>query len=99
MKFEKWVLFGLFGQFMFFMRFFVQWVESERQKRSVIPVSFWYLSLAGSAILAVYAIHIQDPVFIIGQSLGFFIYIRNLMLIKKEKENNGNSEHESGPDA
>ncbi|HNW34653.1 MAG TPA: lipid-A-disaccharide synthase N-terminal domain-containing protein [Candidatus Ozemobacteraceae bacterium] len=92
MKLEFWLLLGLFGQFMFFMRFFMQWVESERQKKSVIPVSFWYLSLAGSAILAIYAVHIKDPVFILGQSLGFFIYIRNLMLIKKERKSNDGSD-------
>jgi lipid-A-disaccharide synthase-like uncharacterized protein len=86
MKFEFWIIFGFVGQFMFFMRFFVQWIESERQKRSVIPVSFWYFSLVGTGILAAYAIHRQDPVFIVGQTLGFFIYIRNLMLIKQEKE-------------
>ena len=84
-----WVVFGLLGQACFFMRFFFQWLASEREKRSVIPVSFWYFSLAGSAVLAVYAVHIADPVFIIGQSCGFVIYIRNLMLIKKEREANG----------
>jgi lipid-A-disaccharide synthase-like uncharacterized protein len=89
MKFSPWLILGLIGQLMFFLRFFVQWVVSEREKKSVIPVSFWYFSLSGSAILAVYAIHIQDPVFILGQSLGFIIYVRNLMLIKKERERNG----------
>jgi len=74
---------------MFFMRFLLQWIESERQKKSVIPVSFWYFSLAGSAVLSVYAFHIQDPVFILGQTLGFIIYIRNLVLIKKENEFHG----------
>ncbi|HNV72982.1 MAG TPA: lipid-A-disaccharide synthase N-terminal domain-containing protein [Candidatus Ozemobacteraceae bacterium] len=83
-----WLIFGLVGQTMFFMRFLVQWIVSEREKRSVIPVSFWYFSLLGSAILAVYAFHIQDPVFILGQSLGFVIYIRNLMLIKNQQETN-----------
>jgi len=92
MNLEFWLVLGLFGQLMFFMRFFVQWLESERQKKSVIPVSFWYLSLAGSAILAIYAIHIKDPVFILGQSMGFFIYIRNLMLIKKERETSDGSD-------
>ena len=70
---------------MFFMRFFVQWIESERHKKSVIPVSFWYYSLVGSAILAVYAIHRQDPVFILGQGFGVFVYLRNLYFVYKEK--------------
>lgn len=97
MKFDLdfWIIFGFVGQTMFFMRFFVQWIESERQKKSVIPVSFWYFSLLGTAILAVYALHRQDPVFIVGQTLGFFIYIRNLMLIreaeKKEQQTNDNA--------
>ncbi len=87
MSVDYWIIFGFFGQFFFFMRFLVQWIESERQKKSVIPISFWYYSLGGSAVLAIYAIHIKDPVFILGQTLGFVIYIRNLMLIKKEREN------------
>lgn len=86
MNLDFWVLFGFAGQLLFGMRFFVQWIVSERKKKSVIPVSFWYLSLAGTAILAVYAIHKKDPVFIVGQTMGFFIYIRNLMLIKNERD-------------
>lgn len=88
MKFDLdfWIVFGFVGQSMFFMRFLVQWLESERQKKSVIPISFWYYSLLGTAMLAVYALHREDPVFIVGQTLGFFIYIRNLMLIKKEQQ-------------
>lgn len=79
-----WVLFGLVGQVCFFMRFLVQWIASERRKESVIPIQFWYFSLGGSVILLVYAIHRKDPVFILGQSVGFFIYIRNLWLIAKK---------------
>lgn len=81
---NRWMLFGLVGQVAFFMRFFVQWIASERAKRSVIPVSFWYFSLIGSAILLTYAIHRRDPVFILGQSIGSFIYVRNLIFIKRE---------------
>jgi len=84
MKF--WLLFGFLGQFMFFMRFFIQWIASEIKKKSVIPVSFWYFSLFGSIILLIYAIHRKDPVFIVGQSLGFFIYSRNLVLVARHKE-------------
>jgi len=78
-----WVLFGLFGQLMFTGRFLVQWIASERAKKSVIPVVFWYFSLAGGMILLSYAIYRKDPVFILGQSLGVFIYCRNLWLIHK----------------
>ncbi len=81
-----WLILGFSGQVCFFMRFLVQWIASERKKRSVIPIYFWYLSLAGGLTLLIYAIHIKDPVFIVGQSTGAFIYIRNLMLIYKEKK-------------
>ncbi len=80
-----WVALGLSGQLCFFMRFFIQWLVSERRKKSTIPIVFWYLSIAGAAILLVYAVHRRDPVFIIGQSTGMFIYLRNLILIKNER--------------
>lgn len=80
-----WVMVGLGGQIMFMMRFLIQWIVSEREKRSVIPISFWYFSIGGAAILLAYAIWRQDPVFILGQSLGFFIYARNLWLIFAER--------------
>lgn len=79
-----WVAVGLFGQLMFMMRFLIQWIVSEREHRSVIPVAFWYFSILGAAILLAYAIWRRDPVFILGQSLGFFIYARNLWLIHVE---------------
>lgn len=78
-----WVLFGLFGQLMFTGRFIVQWIASERARKSVVPIQFWYFSLAGGAILLSYAIYRVDPVFILGQSLGVFIYLRNLWLIRR----------------
>jgi lipid-A-disaccharide synthase-like uncharacterized protein len=81
-----WVALGLIGQLFFASRFIVQWVASERKGRSIIPVPFWYLSLGGSAILLIYSIHIADPVFILANILNGFIYIRNLMLIGKEKQ-------------
>lgn len=84
-KFDLWLIVGLLGQLLFSMRFFVQWVASERQKKSIIPVSFWYFSIGGSFLLLAYAIKRQDPVFILGQSMGFIIYIRNLVLIDREK--------------
>ena len=80
-----WLVIGFTGQALFAARFLVQWLSSERHKRSVIPVAFWYFSLAGGAILFAYALHIGDPVFILGQSMGVFIYSRNLYFIYKER--------------
>ncbi len=85
-KFNLWLIIGLSGQLLFSLRFLVQWIASEKEKKSIVPVSFWYFSIGGSALLLAYAIHRQDPVFIIGQSMGFIIYIRNLVLIDKEKK-------------
>jgi lipid-A-disaccharide synthase-like uncharacterized protein len=81
-----WIAIGLIGQFLFTMRFVVQWLASEKAKKSVIPLAFWYFSIAGSAVLLAYALYRMDPVFILGQGMGFFIYIRNLMLIASEKK-------------
>lgn len=80
-----WLIFGLFAQACFFMRFFIQWLASEKQKKSVIPVYFWYFSLAGGISLFIYAIHIKDVVFSLGQGAGIFIYLRNLILIHRNK--------------
>ena len=79
-----WVTFGLFGQLMFTGRFLVQWIASERARKSVVPLAFWYFSMAGGVILLAYAIYRKDPVFVLGQSLGVFIYARNLWLIHRE---------------
>ncbi|MBP8304219.1 MAG: lipid-A-disaccharide synthase N-terminal domain-containing protein [Phycisphaerae bacterium] len=76
---------GFVAQVLFFGRFLVQWIASERSGRSVVPVSFWYLSILGSLGLLFYAIMRADPVFILGQSLGMVIYVRNLMLISRER--------------
>jgi len=78
-----WLILGLIGQAAFFMRFLVQWIVSEKRGESFIPIYFWYLSLSGGVILLIYAIHIGDPVFTLGQSCGVIVYIRNLMLIYK----------------
>ncbi len=86
-----WVVFGVFGQFLFMSRFLVQWIASERAKRSVIPIAFWYFSIAGALTLFAYAVHRGDPVFILGQSLGIFIYSRNLYLIHVEKKRHDGS--------
>jgi lipid-A-disaccharide synthase-like uncharacterized protein len=79
-----WLTVGFLGQALFSMRFIVQWIKSERMRRSVVPLAFWYFSLAGGAALFVYALHRNDPVFIVGQGLGIFIYLRNLWLIYHE---------------
>jgi len=79
-----WLIVGLGGQALFSMRFLVQWYQSERQKKSIIPVDFWYFSIFGGITLLSYAVYKLDPVFIIGQSTGLFIYTRNLYFIKKE---------------
>jgi lipid-A-disaccharide synthase-like uncharacterized protein len=78
---KLWVTVGFIGQAVFSARFIVQWIVSERLKRSVIPVSFWFLSIAGSVILLSYAVHRRDPVFILGQAGGMLVYGRNLWLI------------------
>jgi lipid-A-disaccharide synthase-like uncharacterized protein len=78
---SPWVAFGFAAQFVFAMRFIVQWIASERRRRSYVPVAFWYLSICGGLMLLTYAIQRRDPVFMAGQSLGVFIYVRNLVLI------------------
>ena len=80
-----WVVIGLGGQAMFSMRFIIQWIASEREGRSVVPVAFWYFSVAGGVILFLYAVYRRDPVFILGQGAGLFIYARNLWLIHGER--------------
>lgn len=80
-----WVAIGFAGQALFSARFLVQWLASERAKRSVVPHAFWFLSLAGGGTLLAYALYRQDPVFIAGQSAGLFIYARNLVLIRRER--------------
>lgn len=80
-----WVLFGLSGQLLFTGRFLVQWIASERAGRSTVPVAFWWFSIGGGVVLLCYAIYRTDPVFILGQSMGVFIYARNLWLIRRER--------------
>ena len=83
---DRWILFGFFGQALFFMRFFTQWIASEKKKESVIPIYFWYFSIGGGAVLFTYAVHQRDPVFIVGQATGLFIYLRNLALIYRKRD-------------
>ena len=77
--------FGLAGQLCFSARFIIQWIYSEKEKKSVIPVAFWYFSLIGGIVLLIYAFYLKNPVFIMGQAPGLFIYSRNIYLIHKNK--------------
>lgn len=79
------VLLGLLGQGVFFMRFFVQWLASEKEKRSVIPVAFWYFSIGGGLLLLTYGVLDRDPVILVGQSTGLLIYTRNLYFIYRHR--------------
>jgi lipid-A-disaccharide synthase-like uncharacterized protein len=80
-----WFVFGLGAQAAFAGRFVVQWVASERRGRSYIPLPFWYLSLVGGVMLLIYAVWVRNPVFALGQAAGCFVYVRNLMLLRREK--------------
>ena len=80
-KFDAWVVLGFVAQALFTMRFVVQWIASERARRSVVPVAFWFFSVGGGSLLLVYALYLRDPVFIAGQALGLIVYIRNLYFI------------------
>jgi lipid-A-disaccharide synthase-like uncharacterized protein len=78
-----WLVIGFTGQAVFTARFLVQWIASERKHDSVVPVAFWWLSLIGGLTLLSYATYKRDPVIMVGQSMGVFIYVRNLMLVAK----------------
>jgi lipid-A-disaccharide synthase-like uncharacterized protein len=84
-----WLAIGFAGQAIFSMRFLVQWISSERRKRSVVPVAFWYLSVLGGLTLFIYALHQKDPVFVVGQGAGIAIYLRNLWLIRQTPREGG----------
>ncbi len=81
-----WIAFGLIGNALFFSRFLIQWLASEKAGKSVVPTAFWYLSIAGSAVLLIYALHKRDPVFILAYLPNAFVYLRNLQLIKKQED-------------
>ncbi len=83
MTVDPWKVLGFGAQGLFFGRFFVQWIASERRRMSVVPTAFWWLSLAGGGTLLAYAIHRGDPVFILGQAAGLVVYVRNLVLIRR----------------
>ncbi|HKB53307.1 MAG TPA: lipid-A-disaccharide synthase N-terminal domain-containing protein [Ramlibacter sp.] len=80
-----WLTVGFLGQLLFSARFIVQWIASERARKSIIPAAFWLFSVGGGATLLVYAIYRRDPVFIVGQAAGLFIYARNIFFIWREK--------------
>jgi lipid-A-disaccharide synthase-like uncharacterized protein len=79
---SAWLAVGFLGQAMFSARFVVQWISSERRKTSVIPVAFWWFSIAGGLALLSYAVHRRDPVFVVGQAAGLMVYGRNLVLLR-----------------
>ncbi len=81
-----WLAIGFLGQGLFFGRWVVQWIASEKKAESQVPISFWYMSLIGGLITLAYAIYREDPVFIAGQSIGSLVYIRNLMLISRASQ-------------
>lgn len=81
-----WLVVGFLGQGLFTGRFLIQWIYSEKKRKSIIPTAFWYFSLAGGVTLLAYAIHRRDPVFIAGQATGVVVYVRNLTLISKERK-------------
>jgi len=89
---NTWLVLGFAGQILFGLRFLVQWICSEIKKESHIPIAFWYFSIGGGAILLIYAIHIGDPVFILGQSAGVIVYVRNLILIYRKKKEDRETE-------
>lgn len=88
---QPWVLFGFAAQAVFASRFVLQWIASERAGRSIVPTAFWWLSIAGTLMLASYAAHNRDPVFILGQTLNTFIYVRNLMIIRRTRTDSAGS--------
>lgn len=81
---DGWVLIGLFGQFLFFLRLVGQWIYSERAGKSIVPPFYWYLSVAGTIPVFIYVVHIWDPVFFLGQVIAFSIYIRNVILHRSD---------------
>lgn len=81
---QMWIAVGFFGQALFSARFIVQWIYSEKNRKSVIPVAFWWFSLSGGVVLLSYAIWRADPVFIAGQAGGLLIYLRNLYFIRRD---------------
>ena len=85
-RLDWWVLLGFVAQAFFTARFAVQWLASERAGKSVIPIAFWWCSIGGGLLLFVYALYRRDPVFILGQGFGVFVYLRNLQFVLRERK-------------
>lgn len=92
-----WLGIGFMAQLMFSMRFIVQWIASERARRSIVPETFWYFSLVGGAMLLAYAIYRLDPVFIMGQAMGLIIYSRNIYFIRSNRKDEAAANGEPAP--
>jgi len=90
-----WFVVGMVGEFVFFLRFVVQWWASERSKRTVVPIAFWHLSLIGTGMVLAYALYRIDPVFILAYGLNIFLYVRNLIIAKRQPALAGLMEKES----
>ena len=84
-RLDWWVVLGFVAQAFFTARFAVQWIASERAGKSIIPLAFWYLSLGGGILLLAYALYRRDPVFILGQAFGVFVYLRNLFFVLRDR--------------
>jgi lipid-A-disaccharide synthase-like uncharacterized protein len=84
-KFDMWLVFGIVAQVLFAMRFVVQWIASERAGKSVMPIAFWFFSMAGGSLTLIYGLVKREPIIIVGQVLAVFIYVRNLQLIVKDR--------------
>ena len=95
-KFDFWLIFGIVAQLLFAARFLVQWITSERAGKSVIPFAFWFFSMGGGLMTLAYGIVKREPVIILGQGLSTIIYVRNIMLILKERRQ---SQAENAPPA
>jgi lipid-A-disaccharide synthase-like uncharacterized protein len=84
-RFDTWAVLGFIAQALFSARFLVQWIASERARRSIIPMAFWWFSIAGGTLLFIYSLYRKDPVFIAGQGGGLLIYARNVMFVLREQ--------------
>jgi lipid-A-disaccharide synthase-like uncharacterized protein len=80
-----WVTLGFLGQLLFTGRMLVQWFVSEREKRSVVPTAFWWMSLIGATMLLVYFVWRKEPIGVLGQATGWFVYVRNLLMIHRQR--------------
>jgi lipid-A-disaccharide synthase-like uncharacterized protein len=90
-KFDLWVMFGIIAQLLFGGRFLVQWITSERAGKSVVPFAFWIFSLGGGVMTLIYGVVKREPVIIFGQTLASLIYVRNIVLIVRERRRQSSS--------